>query len=66
MACCLFRAKPLSNAGWLSIAPLETNFSEIAVKIATFTFKETHLNKSDVWNAEITLGGLEISIQRNS
>ena len=37
MACCLFGAKP-SPEPMLSIGPLETNFSEIEVKIQNFSF----------------------------
>ena len=32
-----------TNAGILLIAPLETNFSEILIKIYTFSFKKMHL-----------------------
>ena len=35
-----------TNAGILSIRPLETNFSEILIKIHTFSFKKIHLKMS--------------------
>ena len=35
-----------TNAGILSIEPLRTNFSEISIKIHTFSFKEMHLKMS--------------------
>ena len=39
-----------NNAGLLSIEPLETNFSEIAIGIQTFSFKKMHLeNMSEKW-----------------
>ena len=35
-----------TNVGILSIRPLETNFSEILIKIYTFSFKKMHLKIS--------------------
>ena len=35
-----------TNAGILSIGPLETNFSEILIEICIFSFKEIHLKMS--------------------
>ena len=35
-----------TNAGILVIRPLETNFSEILIKIHTFSFKKIHLKTS--------------------
>ena len=48
MACRLVGAKPSSkkNGGILLIGPLGTNFSEILIKIYTFSFKKMHLNMS--------------------
>ena len=40
MACCLFSAKPLSML--LPIGPLETNLSEISIKILNFSFMKMH------------------------
>ena len=37
-----------NNAGILSIGLLGTNFSEILIKILTFSFKKMHLNVSSV------------------
>ena len=48
MACRLVGAKPLSEPilGKLLIGPLGTNFSEILIKIHTFTFKKMRLKMS--------------------
>ena len=48
MACRLVGAKPLigTNAVILSIGPLGTNFSEILIKIITFSFKKMRLKVS--------------------
>ena len=35
-----------TNAGILSIGPIETNFSEILIEILTFSFKKKHLKMS--------------------
>ena len=35
-----------NNAGLLLIEPLETNFSEISIRIQTFSFKKMYLNTS--------------------
>ena len=45
MACRLFSAKPLFKPilGYLSIGPLETNFSEILIKLQNFSFKNMDL-----------------------
>ena len=45
MVCRLFGAKPLSNpnAGVLSIGKLESNFSEILIKIQNFPLTKKHL-----------------------
>ena len=50
MACRLFGTNPLSepNAVLLSVGPLGTNFSEISIKIHTFSFKKMHLKTSSV------------------
>ena len=42
-ACCLSKPLPISNAGLLSIEPLETIFSEILLKIGTFVTKNMHI-----------------------
>ena len=36
----------LTNAGILFVGPMETNFSEIIIKIYTFSFKKIHLKMS--------------------
>ena len=38
-----------TNAGILLIGPLETNFSEILIKIFTFSFKKMYLKMSSGW-----------------
>ena len=39
-----------TNAGILSIGPLETNFSEILIEIYIFSFKKMHLKiSSEKW-----------------
>ena len=38
-----------TNAGILLIGPLGTNFSEILIKIYTFSFKKMHLKMSGKW-----------------
>ena len=35
-----------TNAGFLLIGPLQTNFSEILIRIQTFQFKKMHLKMS--------------------
>ena len=37
-----------TNAGLLSIGPLETNFSEIWIKIKNFSFTKVHLKRASV------------------
>ena len=47
-----------TNAGLLLIRPLESNFSEILIKIHTFSFKKIHLKMS---SAKWRLFGLGLS-----
>ena len=42
-----------TNAGILSIGPLETNFSEILIEIYTFSLKKMHLKMSGKWRSNI-------------
>ena len=48
MACCLFGTKPLvkTNAGLLSIGPLQTNFSEVLIKLQNFSLTKVLLKMS--------------------
>ena len=48
MACGLVGAIIWTNAGILLIGHLGTNFSEILIKIYTFSFKKIHLKMSPV------------------
>ena len=45
-----------TNAGILLIGPLGTNFSEILIKICTYSSKETHLKLSSVKLRPFCLG----------
>ena len=46
----------ITNAGILLIEPLETNFSEILIKIHTFIFNEMHLKTSSANRRPFCLG----------
>ena len=54
MVCHLVGAKPLSEP--MLIEPLGTNFSEILIKILTFSFKKMHLKMSSAKWRLIGLG----------
>ena len=45
-----------TNAGMLLTGPLGTNFSEILIKIYTFSFKKMHLNMSSGMCGQLCLG----------
>ena len=59
IACRLFGAKP-TNAGLLSIEPLETNFGEILVKNRSFSFKKMSSKMSSAKWRPFCLGGDEV------
>ena len=46
MACRLFGAKPLTNTDLLLIGPIATNFSQIRIKIQSFSFMTIDLKMS--------------------
>ena len=51
MACRLLGTKPFAdsvNASLLNFGPLETNISEVLIKMQTFSFKKIHLQMSSV------------------
>ena len=64
MACCLISSKPFIwiNVGILSIGPLETNFSEILIKIQIISFKERYLKLSTAkwWPFWLSLNVLKL------
>ena len=64
MACCLISSKPFiwTNVGILSIGPLETNFSEILIKIQIISFKERYLKLSTAkwWPFWLSLNVLKL------
>ena len=63
MACCLFGAKPLSKSILLlSIGTLETNFSEIFIKIQNFSFTKMHLKISSAKWWPFCPGGDELRL----
>ena len=53
-----------TNAGILLIGPLGTNFSEILIKIHTFSFKKIHLKTSSAKQRPFCLG-LNVLMSRN-
>ena len=64
MACHLVSAKPLSEprlGGILIIGPLETKFSEILIKIRTFSFKKINLK---LWSGKCRPSCLGLNVLR--
>ena len=50
-----------TNAGLLSIGPLETNFREIRIKIQKFSFIKMHLNVSSAKRRPFCKGGYDLT-----
>ena len=54
-----------TNAGLLLIRPLGTNFSEILIRIQTFSFKKLHLKTSSAKWCLFCLGLNELTFREN-